>query len=277
MPLFPRSDGHLLKKLPHALRIQSIRSPRRSDSVAFIRQEFDITETIEFIRSYNQDPDRRPDQSISLFYLLACSWVRMLTRRPEMNRFISSSRFYQRREIRISFETRRTIADEPLMVSFSADPRAALPEIAGQIRSGIRETVAEPARPRRSNPIPIPHRLRKLGAVIFRAMDSANLIPPGAMRHDPDFSSVKIYTSGGTAPEAPLYPPENRGTCGITAVLGTMRKAWRFDEGGRKQRRDLVQLTIGYDRRIADDLYVEASIDLLRHLIQDPEPLLSSD
>jgi hypothetical protein len=124
MPLFPRSDGHLLQKLPHALRIQSIRSPRRSDSVAFIRQEFDITETIEFIRSYNQDPDRRPDQSISLFYLLACSWVRMFARRPEMNRFISSSRFYQRREIRISFETRRTIADEPLMISFSADPRA---------------------------------------------------------------------------------------------------------------------------------------------------------
>jgi hypothetical protein len=279
MPLFKRPDGAPVRNMHHFNRMLPYLMPTRTESAIYLSQEFDVTDTIAFIRRYNKDPSRGEEQTLTLFYVMLCAFARTIALRPRMNRFISGYRYYQRNEISFNFVAKKNLSDEgeEINVKLRLSPRETLGTIAPKLRRAIRGSVAQGNDGDRLNRfiMSLPRPLIRLFVSAYRGLDYANLLPDSMIESDPFFSTIFFTNLGSVGMDAPIHHNFELGTCGIFVALGKLRKVWRFDDAGKQRRRDVVELTFSYDDRISDGIYAGKSIDLVRSFVENPEPLLA--
>ena len=65
----------------------------------------------------------------------------------------------------------------------------------------------------------------------------------------------------------------NYGTNSIMIAIGTMHKAEKIAADGTRQVRDVVELGITLDERVADGFYFGRSLKIVQHLMSHPELL----
>ena len=81
--------------------------PRRTDSEVMIDLKLDLTKVEAFIREHKED---MPD--LTLYHFVFASLVRAAAVTPQINRFITGSRIYQRRTVRISMMVKKRLEVE---------------------------------------------------------------------------------------------------------------------------------------------------------------------
>ena len=99
MPLFTRHDGDLVRGESPMRRIMPYLMPSRNGSIVLHDSVFRIADTRGWLKAYN----RAHAERATLFHLLAYAVAQTLHARPELNRFVSGGRLYQRRGVQVSF------------------------------------------------------------------------------------------------------------------------------------------------------------------------------
>ena len=251
--------------------------PNRADNEAFISETIDITNINKFLEKKNEG---NPAYKYTIFHVIAAAIAKTVTLRPHMNRFICGHRLYQRKDFIMSFVAKRIFADDggELLIFLKCPPDSTIDTIHNAICEKVsRERSNNDGADHTTNMMgmltKIPRPILRFVVRILNWLDYHGMLPDWLAKEDPHQTSVFITNLGSIKLHAGYHHLANRGTNSIFLVIGEKYKAPQFDDNGFTGMREVLDLGITLDERIADGYYYSKTVKLLKHLLENPELL----
>lgn len=270
-----RYDGYPVKVDPfHSYMVHLMNN--RADSEVFIRQKFDVTELLKFIERKNQE---HPELKITIFHTVVTAIARTIKERPVLNRFISGRRYYQRDQISLSFVAKKQFTDyaeEALMILRPTDEyqlKDFSKKIIGEVHEARTGEDGYGADDILAKLQKLPIFAMRIFIGILKFMDYYGLVPKALTRVDPNYTTVLISNLGSIKCDAVYHHLCNFGTESIMITIGEVHKEQVIDTEGNIQVRDMMELGATIDERIGDGFYFARSLQIIKHLFENPELL----
>jgi hypothetical protein len=278
MGIRKRCDGTLIKGLPGFRLINPYVMKGRNESAVYFTHELRMKKTIEFIRQYNKE-NKGNGKRLTLFHVILCGIVRAIAFRPQMNRFISGKKIYQRNRIQLSFIVKKQLTDEGLEtnVKITFSPFDTLQDVIEKVNREV-EKARDMAGNESDHEIDfftkLPRSILTLVIGVFKALDYFGIAPSEMIRLDPLYTSVYVANLGSVGLDAPYHHLYEWGNASIFAVIGKLRKGLVVGEGGTPVVEDLLTMKYTFDDRISEGLYAAKAIDMFKQFVENPEVLL---
>ncbi len=275
MPLFRRHDGDLVRGEPPMRRIMPYLMPGRNESIILNDSTFRIEQTRAWLKAYN----RSHAEHATLFYVLAYAVGQALHARPELNRFVSGGRLYQRRGVQISFVVKKELRDDGHTTTVKVEiPRGErFAEFAARLAAAIREAQdTERAVDRETSLIMrLPGPLVRALVAFAKGLDRWNLFPRFMTAPDPMFASVFLANLGSVGISDAYHHLYEYGTVSIFGAVSAPAYL-PFVEGETVVARPGLRVRWSFDERIHDAFYSARSLGLVRDILEAPEQHLGA-
>ncbi len=249
--------------------------PKRTDAEVYINEKIDITELLDYIKEKNESGERK----VTLFHCIICAVARTIKMRPLLNRYISGKRFYMRNEISMGFTIKKKFEDhseETLMIYRPKDDET-LCDITDRLSPKVKEAKREDKGQSVDDILNIVKKLPKPLMMLFMAFmnfaDTHGLMPKSFSSVDTNYCTVLLSNLGSIKCDAVYHHLNNFGTNGIVITIGQIHKEMLLDEEGNQSVRDVVNLGVTLDERIADGFYFARSLKLIKYLFKNPHLL----
>ena len=249
--------------------------PNRADNEAVLQEEVDLTALNAFLAEKNKG---RTTDKYTLMHAVCTALVRTITLRPKLNYFIKGNRLYHRNDISLSFVVKKQFADngKEALAFRKFGPETTI--------DTLHQTVMEEIHDCRSDKLDnstagmelfthLPRWLMRIAIHILFLLDYYGRVPQSLVKADPNYSTVLISNLGSIKLSANYHHLSNWGTCSLFLVIGEKHMAPIFQPDGSYEMREVVNLSITLDERIADGYYYAKSIQIFKHLLQHPELL----
>jgi len=273
MPLFRRHDGDPVPGLPASRRIMPIIMRRRNESIVLHDSVFDVTAARAWLKAYNRTHDHRA----TLFHLVAYGCAAALHLRPDLNRFVSGGRIYQRRGVQLAFVAKRELSDtgELATVKLEVAPAEPFPRFVERITAAIEGARGAPRAIDREEAffasLPVP--ILRVAFRLLLALDDWNLLPRWFTRDDPMFVSLFLANLGSAGISDAFHHLYEYGTCSLFGAISAPQKT-TFVEGSTVVVRDGLRVRWSFDERINDGFYSARSLRIAQRILEEPERFL---
>ena len=250
-------------------RIMPYLMPSRNGSIVFNDSTFQIEEARTWLKAYNRTHETRA----TLFHLLAYAVAQTLHARPELNRFVSGGRLYQRRGVQLSFVVKKELKDrgESSTVKLAVAPGEPFQAFAGRLGARIREAQeTERAVDKETALIMrLPGPLVRVLVALAKLLDHWNLFPHFMTENDPMFASIFLANLGSVGVSDVYHHLYEYGT---VSIFGAMSAPSRQPvvEGDAVVARAVLRVRWSFDERIHDAFYSAKSIELVRMIVEAP-------
>ena len=270
-----RRDGRWLRELDPMHFFLPYIYPNRADNEAVVTEQIDITALEEYLAKKNQGIDKG---KYSLMHAIATALVRTITLRPKMNRFIQGNRIYERNWISLGFVVKKEFSDNggEALAFLKFGPETTIDTLHEKVMNEIRECRSD----KLDNSTQgmemfthLPRWLMRIAMGILNMLDYYGRVPDSLVKADPNYATVFITNLGSIKLNANYHHLSNWGTCSIFVVLGQKHKAPVVTESGEIEVHSVMDVSITLDERIADGYYYAKSIQILKHLLQNPQLL----
>ena len=195
-----------------------------------------------------------------------------------MNIFIAGRRFWQRKDITLSFVAKQRFDDaaEEILLFLKIEPDMTLDDVSKIILGDVKT-----ARTNRGNDLDktmrfvgrLPRPVLEILFAVLRRLEYHGIMPASLTKGDPNYSTALLANLGSIGAGCPYHYLSNYGTCSIMATIGTCRKELRRLPDGNEAERDILSVNITFDERIADGFYFAKSVRILRFLLEHPDYL----
>lgn len=275
-----RFDGTLIKNVPPFTRFLPYLMKDRSSSVIYYEQDLDVTNALACIKKLNKELIK-DKVLISLFGVIITAAVRTLSQRPDLNRFISGYRYWQRKNIQIAFIAKKEITDDgkEVTVKITFNPDETLETAAKKIYTEVKKAVSEEGDDTEKIIefiMKLPSILIKLIVKAMTFLDHQNLMIQSLIEADPMWCSAFFTNVGSFGLDAPFHHLYDRGNCPIFAAVGKVREEFKLNEKGEVEKKLMVRMRFTFDDRISDGVYMAKSLELMQNYVENPELLLAS-
>ncbi len=273
MGLRDRVDGVLVGKLSSYQRILPFIMRTRTEASVYLRQDFDITRTLEYV-----EEQKAAGRDVPLFHIFLCAAVRTIALRPELNRFVAGRRLYQRKGIWISFIVKKQLNEKAASTNAKIrfEPEETLFTIGERIdrhlqfARGTEKTGDEKEMDFFTR---FPRWVVQLATRAFQTLDYWGIAPKGMVRADPLYCSLYVANLGSIGLDAPFHHLYDWGTASFFMVIGKVHKAPVVSAEGDPAVRDTATVNFTMDDRVTDGLYSARAIELLKSFVEDPRQL----
>jgi hypothetical protein len=269
MPLFRRHDADLIRGAPAIRRIMPYLMRTRTESVVLHESVYRMAAARAWLRAYN----RTHPAHATLFDLYAYACGQALNARPELNRFVSGGRLYQRRGVQVSFVVKREMSDAGVGTTVKVAMPAAEPFAAFVER--LARTIDE-ARSRdlavdkeAALIVMLPGVLVRLFVTVARWLDTWNLYPRFMTANDPMYASVFLANLGSAGISDAFHHLYEYGTVSIFGVMSAVRQT-PLVEDGQVVAREALGVRWTFDERIHDAFYAARSLTVVQRILEDP-------
>lgn len=245
--------------------------PKRTEAEVSLNETIDITELL----SYMKERNAAEGIQLKLFHAICTAVARTVYHRPKMNIFISGRRYWQRKNITLSFVVKRQFRDESeeSLMFLTVKPDMTLDTISQMILGDV-----EKVRSAGSNDLDklmetvgkLPRPILSLFFGILYRLEYHGIMPAGLTAGDPNYSTVLLSNLGSIGCGAPYHHLSNYGTNSVMITIGSMRKEKRIMQDGSEQVRDVVSIQVTLDERIADGFYFARSLRLTKYMLENP-------
>lgn len=271
-----RRDGVWLRDLDPLHGIMPYLYPNRADNEAFIQEQIDLTSLNAYLAKKTESD---PEFKYTYLHAVVAAVVRTVTLRPKMNRFIAGGRIYQRNHIACAFTMKKSFTDDAHEAlwfrKFGED--ANIDAIHYRLKEDItalrKENVDDHSTDAMKMMLRLPQWLLKIVMSFIRYLDRRGRVPYSLVKEDPNYATVFITNLGSIGLKAGYHHLSNWGTCSIFLVLGEKHMAPFYDEQGNVEMREVLDIGLTLDERIADGFYYSKTVKILKHLLQNPELL----
>lgn len=249
--------------------------PKRTDAEVYINEKIDVTELLRYIGEKNQSGERK----VTIFHCVIAAVARTVKMRPLLNRYISGKRYYMRNDISMGFTIKKRFADhaEESLVIYKPRDEENLCAITDRLCPQIKEAKKEEKGQSVDDILNIVKKLPKPIMSMFMGLmnfaDRHGLMPKSFSSVDPNYCSVMLSNLGSIKCDAVYHHLNNFGTNGIVITIGEVHKETVFDADGNPYVRDIMNIGVTLDERIADGFYFIRSLKLIKHLFKNPELL----
>ena len=270
-----RYDAYRVRDIDGLHHYMAYVMPKRTDAEVYINEKIDVTELLKYIEDKNKSGERK----VTLFHCVIAAVARTVKMRPLLNRYISGKRFYMRKDISLGFTIKKKFTDhseETLMIYHPKDDEN-LVAITDRLTPKVVEAKREDKGQSVDDILNIVKKLPKFVMHIFMAFmrfaDSHGLMPKAFSSLDPNYVTVMLSNLGSIKCDAVYHHLNNFGTTGMIITIGVIHKEMVLDENNNPQVRDIVNLGVTLDERIADGFYFARSLKLVKHMFSNPQLL----
>lgn len=270
-----RRDGRWIRDVDALHAISPYLMPNRCDNEAFIQERIDITNLNAYLARKNEGVDFK----YTYFHAILAATIKTVTLRPKLNYFIAGNRLYERNELSAAFVIKKRFHDDShealVLVRFDGDSNidTVHDRILKEISSYRTKDETDNTTDFMEKFMHLPRFILKPFLSLLIALDRRGRVPKDFVREDPNYASIFISNLGSIKLHAAYHHLNNWGTNSLFAVIGEKRKAPFYDDAGNAEMREVIDLGITLDERIADGYYYAKSIRLLQHLLQNPDLL----
>ncbi len=249
--------------------------PKRTDAEVFIKEQVDVTELLEYIKEKNLSGERK----VTMFHCMIAAVARTIKMRPLLNRYISGNRYYMRHEISMGFTVKKKFQDhaEESLVIYKPKDEENLCAITDRLTPKVSEAKKEEKGVKVDDILNIvkklPRPLMQLFMAFINFADVHGLMPKAFSDVDTNYCTVLLSNLGSIKCDAVYHHLNNMGTNGIVITIGEIHKEPILDSEGNTQIRDVVNIGVTLDERIADGFYFARSLKLIKHLFKNPHLL----
>jgi len=269
MPLFSRYDGDLIRGAPAIRRIMPYLMRTRTESVVLHESVYRMAAARAWLKAYN----RSHDAHATVFDLYAYACGQALNARPELNRFVSGGRLYQRRGVQVSFVVKRQMSDAGVGTTLKVSMPAAEPFAAfvARLARAIDEARERDLAVDKETAliVRLPGVLVRAIVALARRLDAWNLYPRFMTAHDPMYASVFLANLGSAGISDAYHHLYEYGTVSIFGAMSAVRRT-PFVEGDAVVIEEALGVRWTFDERIHDAFYAARSLAVVQHILEDP-------
>ncbi len=270
-----RSDGRLLRTLAPAARISPYIMHIRSDSQNHFEEEIDITE----IETYLREKRMEGYKNLGLLHIIIAAYVRAVSQRPGVNRFIAGNKVFARNNIEVVMTIKKKLStsapDTTMKCIF--EPTDTLFDVYEKWNAIAMQTLNSGENSDFDNTAKlinlIPGFLMKFAIKFLRFLDYYGMLPKALLKVSP-FHGSMVITSMGSLGIGPIYHHlYDFGNLPIFLCYGKKYSKIVLNEAGLPRKRSFVGFRAVTDERICDGYYYASAFKAVMHSIKDPKSL----
>ena len=247
----------------------------RVGSMNLMKDRIPVTKLEKFLRECRDNGMA----NISMMHLLIAAYVRLVSQRPALNRFIRGQRVWTRRSIEVSLTIKKEMSlespDTVVKVIFSPD--ATLSEVYEKLNDVIVSYRNAPGGDFDNTARVLsytPAVLLKFGIWFLKLLDYFGGLGKFLTRVSPFHCSMFI-TSMGSLGVPPIYHHlYDFGTCPLFIAFGAKKREYKVNPDGSVYKEQYMDMSFACDERICDGYYYASSLRLLKNILKTPAALL---
>jgi hypothetical protein len=269
VPLFRRHDGDLIRGAPPIRRIMPYLMRTRTESVVLHETVYRVAAASAWLKAYN----RTHPAHATLFDLYAYACGQALAARPELNRFVSGGRVYQRRGVQVSFVVKREMSDAGIGTTVKIEmlPEEPFAAFIARIGATIASARAHELAVDREAAlfVRLPGPLLRAVVGLARRLDAWNLYPRFMTKNDPMYASLFLANLGSAGISDAFHHLYEYGTVSIFGAMSAVRRL-PFVEGDTVVARPGLSVRWTFDERIHDAFYAARSLRIVQRILEAP-------
>lgn len=271
-----RSDGYLLRTINPMNKFMPYIMPQRCDACNTYADMFDVTKTDKFCR----EKVKSGMTNFGFLHIMLAAYVRAISQRPGINRFVSGQKIYARNNIEVVMTVKKTLSlDSPdtcIKVYFQPDDTVdEIYEKFNRIVTDIQSRPDEKSSFDKVNKILslIPGLLCRWTVKFLNFLDYFGLLPKKLLKVSP-FHGSMIITSMGSLGIRPIYHHiYNFGNLPVFLAYGGRRSVVSCDKEGKASVKKYIEIKAVTDERICDGYYYASAFKMVKRLVENPELL----
>ena len=269
-----RVEGYKLRTLQPMNRLTAYIMPMRCDACNTFADSFEISKAERYCRQKVKEGHK----DFSMLHVFLAAYVRLISQRPAVNRFVSGQKIFHRHDIEISMVVKKKLTSESPDTSIKVyfEPTDTIDDIYRKFDEVVTESKAN-----EENDIDtlmnvlnfIPGLLLRWTVKFLNFLDYFGLLPRFLTKLSP-FHGTMIITSMGSLGIKPIYHHlYNFGNLPVFLSYGTKRTEYELDKNGEVQKRRYIDMKMVTDERICDGFYYASAFKLFRRYVENPELL----
>lgn len=270
-----RKDGRRVRTLPPMQRVMPYIMKKRSDAQNTFSDNFEITEAERMVR----EKVKAGMTNFSLLHIILAAYVRMISQRPGVNRFISGQKIYARNNIEIVMAVKKemSLQGQDTMIKVIFPPDATVDEVYQLFNRAVEEATQITGETFFDKVakilISFPGLILRFLVGLLSFLDYFGLLPRVLTNVSP-FHGTMIITSMGSLGIKPIYHHiYDFGNLPVFLSYGTKYSVNSIDRDGVVHRRRFIDIKAVTDERICDGYYYASALKMLKRLIQSPSVL----
>lgn len=271
-----RKDGRKLRTLQPMNRLMPYIMKKRSDAQNTFADKIEVSKADVLCRKKVLEGKT----NFSFLHILLAAYLRAITQRPAINRFVSGQKIYARNEIvfvmTIKKEMSLSAPDTVIKVKFSPDDT--LDEVYEKFNTVATDAIAALDTQTAFDKLIkvfnfIPGFFLRFIVWVVEKLDYVGWLPKGFMDLLPFYGSM-IVTSMGSLGINPIYHHiYDFGNLPVFLSYGRKRSVFEYDKSGNLNKKRYIDIKAVTDERICDGYYFASAFKYFKKLVESPEIL----
>lgn len=230
---------------------------------------------IDNVDKYIKEKQAEGYKNISYMHVLIAAYIRTVSQRPALNRFIRGQRIYTRRNVEISLSIKKqmNLESPDTVVKVILPPDATAVDVYEKLNQVVTDY--------RDNPggdfdntakvlSYIPGLVLKFSIWFLNLLDYFGLLPSFLTGVSPFHCSFFITSMGSLGIPAIYHHLYDFGTCPVFCSFGTKKREYSLSDDGTVHKDKYIDVTFVLDERICDGYYYASSLKMIKSLIKNP-------
>lgn len=272
-----RNDGHKVRTLAPMFKVSPYIMKKRSDASNFIDDTIDI----EVAEKYIAEKRKEGLKGLGMLHLFVASYVRTISQRPGINRFINGQKIYSRNciEVNLAIKKDMKLNSMDTVIKIEFEPDATIADVYEKFNQVIEENRAEgdvSSFDSAARVIDfIPGLVKKFTVWLLNLLDYFGLLPRFLTKLSPFHGSFFI-TSMGSLGIPPIYHHiYDFGNVPVFCSYGAKRTVFELTREGNVVEKKYIDYKFVTDERICDGHYFASALKLFKSILKNPYCLSS--
>ena len=271
-----RPDGYRLRSLQPMSKVSPYIMPNRSGASVYFHESIEITEAENYIR-------KKRNQGLKNFgfmHLLLAAYVRVISQRPQANRFLSGQRVYSHGDdivVNLTIKREMTLEAEETIVKMHFTPTDTADDIYYKLQKLIEENKEVNPDSNFDNTAMIfnyiPGLVLKFAIWFLKLLDYFGLLPKKLIEVSPFHGSMFITSMGSLGVPPVFHHLYDFGNIPVFLSFGAKYKKTELKPDGTPVQKKYIDYNIVCDERICDGFYLASSFKLFKTYFRNPHIL----
>lgn len=216
---------------------------------------------------------------LGMMHLFMAAYIRVISQRPGINRYIRGERVYARKNIEICLTIKKKLklnAPESV-VKLTASPENTLTDVYNELSKILLENKQEGDKNAMDAVarilVHLPRVFLKLAVGAMRFFDYFGMLPRSLTKLSPFHGSMFISNLGSLGIPPVVHHLYNFGNLPVFITMGAKRTEYVLNCDGEPEKRRVIDFTFTCDDRICDGHYYASAFKLFKKLLENPEQL----
>ena len=264
-------EGRKIKSLQPMMKVSPYIMKNRNGSTNYFMDKFDL----EPVEKYLKEKRLSGCEGLTLMHVIIAAYIRAVSCRPAINRFIRGQRIYARNNIEVclAIKTEMTLEADETVIKAEFQPEDTIFDVRDRINKTIDDYRNDPGGDfDKTAKIlnMIPGLLMKFVIWFLNLIDYFGLLPRKLTKLSPFHGSFFITSMGSLGIPPVFHHLYDFGNVPIFLSFGSKRRENVLLDDGTVKKHKYVDFTIVTDERICDGFYYASAFKVMKSVMKNP-------